>query len=168
MASLVLKLMVAGVLSKCPQPKLWGLVYLHSSLISNQIFIVCSLQLMQGQSHAFNSCKAMLPVLAENQTKIIVLITLLPILGDKTPSAWGFSGGVGSLQHVLLYCWKTFVSSLRPSTAWLKKAPGDWVQNAVIFRCLALPTPPSCLHTPQKSFSVLTGCFVALLWILMT
>lgn len=58
------------------------------------------------------------------------------------------SRGVGSLQHALLYCWKTFVSSLRANTAWVKKAPRDWVQNAVIFLCLALP---SCLHTPQRT-----------------
>lgn len=48
----------------------------------------------------------------------------------------------------LLWCWKTFVSLLKPTAAWLKKAPGDWVQNAIISLLLALL---SCLHTPQKS-----------------
>lgn len=41
---------------------------------------------MEGQSQAFSECKATLPDLAENQTKILVLITLLPILDNKTPN----------------------------------------------------------------------------------
>lgn len=59
-----------------------------------------------------------------------------------------FWGGPRSLQHALLFCWKTFVSLLSPNTAWLKRAPGDWVQNAAVFLCLALL---SCLYTPQKT-----------------